>query len=272
MGWVVGADGCRSGWIACIRDLATGKTHVEHVQRFDEIFRLQSPLIAVAVDMPIGLPNSERRRVCETSIREKLGIRRTSVFSTPARSVVEGFGELVTDALNLPNKDQRRVEIARVHQEASLTNKGALGTGLTLQSLFIMPKILEVDRTLSNLVDPTIVIETHPELIFRALAGGDPLETSKQTAAGVIRRLELLSVHGYALIDALWSQLKQEKRLRTADATIDDVVDAAACCLTAELHMSNRTESFPPHHATDHLGRPMRIWAPKSLPQGPVSP
>jgi predicted RNase H-like nuclease len=269
---VAGVDGCRSGWIVCLHCLDTRDTQLMHVKAFHEILQLTMPVKVVAVDMPIGPPDTTHRRECETLVRRMLGDRRASVFSTPARAVLEACGPELVEARRGSTTQARRAAISRVYRKALKINRSVLGTGLSLQSFHIIPKILEVDQCLGTSSQSTTIIETHPELIFRVLAGGTSLGSSKHVEAGIGRRLEILAQNGHAGIEASWAKLKEKLSLHTAHASLDDAIDAAACCVTAEMHALGNTESFPPANVTNACGRPMRIWAPKACTATPVAP
>jgi predicted RNase H-like nuclease len=103
------------------------------------------------------------------------------VFPTPARSVLEATD--FDDAL----RRQRR----------------ATGTGLSLQSWHLVPKIAELDAALGRLGRRRgdRVVETHPELAFTTLAGA-PMRHAKRTPAG--RRERLLALHRH--VERRWTR------------------------------------------------------------------
>ena len=87
------------------------------------------------------------------------------------------------------------------------------------------------------------VIEMHPEVSFRELAGRAVLE-SKHTAAGLERRREILADAGIMLPGAV-------RGLPEAD-----LLDAAVGAWTAARYAEGRASAFPPDHA-ERLGA---IW------------
>jgi predicted RNase H-like nuclease len=164
---------------------------------------------AAGVDIPIGIP-ADGRRVAEGQARRLLGPRRSSVFSTPARPVL--------DASDYPEALQR--------------SRLATGKGVSRQAWNLVPKIVEVDRWMA--MQPpheteAWVFEIHPELAFARLAGA-PLPEPKRGAAGHARRRALLAgavAHDEEGIDRLVGAG------RAAGAGPDDVLDALAVACSA---------------------------------------
>ena len=115
---------------------------------FAEVAQVTAACRRVAVDMPIGLPGPDQTRDCEREARRRLGPRRHSIFSTPARQYLHA-------------------------QEFSQVR------GMSLQSFHLLPKIRELDHWITPERQQR-VMEAHPELCFLRLAGR-PLEFSKKT-------------------------------------------------------------------------------------------
>jgi len=95
------------------------------------------------------------------------------------------------------------------------------------------------------------VIEVHPELSFRRMAGA-PLTTRKATWAGAIQRYALLTTEGM-LIDG---DLGEAGRL----AAVDDVLDAGAAAWTAQRYLRGTARSLPspPERFSDGIA--CAIW------------
>ncbi|MCU1487903.1 MAG: uncharacterized protein JWN67_4649 [Actinomycetia bacterium] len=108
----------------------------------------------IAVDMPIGLPESGRR-ACDSEARKLLGPRRSSVFPVPVRSALAAtsFAEV---------------------------------SGLSIQAWNIVPKIAEVDACW----EPH-VFEVSPELSL-AVVSGAPMAHPKRLPEGRAEREEVL--------------------------------------------------------------------------------
>ncbi|WP_058826997.1 DUF429 domain-containing protein [Haloferax sp. Q22] len=166
---VIGVDGCRSGWVCAVAD--TGGLSVRVVSDFAAVWKLARERDAgrVLVDIPIGLPDSDRR-ACDREARELLGARRATVFFAPVRAVLD----------------------ADSHEAASAANRERTGAGLSIQAWHLVPKIREVDAVLRETPRARDrVFESHPELAFAAFAG-EPLSDSKSMPEGRARRLDVL--------------------------------------------------------------------------------
>ena len=189
------------------------------------------------VDIPIGLPSAERPvlRRCDTMVRELLGPRASSVFAVPAREAVW----------------------ADSYAEACRRNKQILGRKLSLQSWNICPKIREVDAVFR--IAPQLqesVRESHPELCFRLLNGGHPLENPKKSRAGQRIRRELLRSWA-ANLDAVIKQARRNHR--SARLAPDDLLDAIAAAMVARLAAEKKVASVPLAREYDACGLAMEI-------------
>ena len=173
-----GMDGCRGGWVVAIAtDGANGggTLRIDVARDFAEALAFAASASRIAVDMPIGLLDVPQPggRACDRAARAVLGRQGSSVFSPPARPALD----------------------ASDHRDAQRRQ----GAGLSIQTWNIVPRIREVDAAIDASMQPR-VIEAHPELAFRVLAGA-PLER-KSTADGLAERVALLrSVFGAALPD-----------------------------------------------------------------------
>ena len=86
---LVGVDGCRGGWVLAVRSDQERRVRFYVVKSLGSVFRrARAGHAVVAIDMPIGFPESEAR-ACDAEVREELGGRRSSVFSIPCRKAVE---------------------------------------------------------------------------------------------------------------------------------------------------------------------------------------
>jgi predicted RNase H-like nuclease len=173
---------------------------------------------AVALDVPIGLPASGHRH-CDKEAHASLGARRSSVFMTPPRHVLE----------------HDRYAAAR-----------AASPGLTAQAFALISRIRDVDTAL-RAAGPSIharVVECHPELAFRTMTGREL--PRKKSARGALERIEALTAAG--LVDV---------REAPEEAALDDALDAMACAWTAGRWAAGDAEVLGGQ--TDDLGLPMRI-------------
>lgn len=236
---VAGVDGCRGGWVVVIcahhgEGARPGAMMVHLCASFGEVLALAEQPAVIAVDMPIGLNDrfAEGGRRCDQDARRLLGAGWTaSVFSPPARAALDA-----TD-----------------HREAMRRQGG----GLSIQSFNIAPRIREVDALMSPLAQER-VFEAHPELAFRHVNGGRPLNARKHTEAGRQERIRLVrEIFGERLPDAMAAR----RQLGATAMGIDDVLDA--CVLSHVAWLIRQREAYrvpatePPRDARNLR---MEIW------------
>lgn len=185
---------------------------------------------AIGIDIPIGL-SEDGRRVADLEARTLLGPRRSTVFPTPVRAVL--------DAVD--------------YRDALVHSRAACGKGLSKQAWNLMPKIREADD-LVRPEDEPLLFEVHPELAFSRLAGEVLLEP-KKTPQGRARRLALLGA-ALHLDDAAVRMLGAQRP--GPGAAADDVTDAVAVALSARA-LNCGTGTILGDGAQDRLGRTMRI-------------
>ena len=220
MAVVLGADGVsRNRWVVAeVRPGAPMGWHL--VTGVEAVLALAEAVgaVAVALDVPIGLPSSGRRR-CDEEAYAALGARRSSVFMTPPRHVLE----------------HDRYAAAR-----------AASPGLTAQAFALISRIRDVDVVL-RAAGPAIhdrVVECHPEVSFRAMTGREL--SRKKSARGALERIEALTAAG--LVDV---------RNAPDEAGLDDALDAMACAWTALRWAGGTARALGGD--PDELGLPMRI-------------
>lgn len=171
----------------------------------------------ILLDMPIGLAegadgslNRVEDRRCDRDCRKLLPKRRkSSVFPVPARQALHAA-------------------------DPSAANEAATGRRLSRQSLNLLPKIREVDDLVAGLLARGLPVsglldESHPELAFLRLNGGEAPAHGKKEAAGRQERLEILAAAGLP-------EAELERLLQTfvrKQAAPDDLLDAAALALCA---------------------------------------
>ncbi len=175
-----------------------GPTSVHVVSSFGAVLALRP--VSIAVDMPIGLPDAGPR-ACDIAVRARLGVRRSSVFPSPIRPMLE----------------------ARSYAEALTIGRMVDGRGLSRQAFNLIPRIRDVDQHITRRRQAWIG-EAHPELCF-ALLLGTPCAASKKSAAG---RMERLAAIARAYPDALERVTEPHP-----GAAPDDVLDAYALTITA---------------------------------------
>lgn len=209
-----GVDGCAGGW--ALVELVDGRP-VMHlfVAEFAGVLERIRDACLVLVDIPIGLADAARgERRCDVLAWKVLGDRGSCVFPAPIREVVD-LPERCTQA------------------EASARQRQLTGRGLTMQAYCLLPKIREVDSLIRK--NPRLqetVRESHPELCFAALNGGNPVQHGKLSQEG--RRERLAALRRYVpAVDAFIAGVPRSKRRGSAAA--DDVLDALALAVNAWL-------------------------------------
>ncbi len=210
-GPVLGIDGARGGWVGVRWDGT--ELSCAFAATLAGLVEATSPVAVVAVDMPIELEETATR-AAEDQARPLLGPRRSSLFQSPSLGVL-GFAD----------DDYAR---------ANAWSKAHTGRGLSKQAWFLVPKIREVRAFAATSTVP--VLETMPELSFRALRGG-PVPHPKSTWSGLALRIRLLAEAGIVLPDDPGA---------AGRVAPDDLVDAAALAWSARRIATGRAECVPP--------------------------
>lgn len=207
---VAGLDGFKASWVAVLLDDGAFRDAVCFESLGQACARLCG-VVAIAVDIPMGLPAGKAGRAAEEAARIMVGAARaSSVFPTYPREVYEAP----------TREDATRMALA-------LTGKGIGSTAFALKD-----KILEA-RAMS---DPR-VIEVHPEVCFAAMRG-QPLAYAKRTWSGQGERRQLVIDHGIFLPCPV-------DEGGAGDAAPDDLLDAAAAAWTAWRHATGRAVHLP---------------------------
>ncbi|HEU5000102.1 MAG TPA: DUF429 domain-containing protein [Lapillicoccus sp.] len=225
---VLGADDCRAGWVGVVLVDASSRARVCVAPTFAGLVAeaaTKDGLEVVAVDMPIGLPDTTRRRA-DVLARAELGPRRSSVFMTPTR-----------DALAEPT-----------HARASAVNRTHAGEGISTQAFHLRPKLEEVEAV--AFARAYRVVEVHPEVSFARLAG-QPLAWSKKTPAGMRQRRSLLRAAGVGL--------PRPDRVGPG-VGVDDVLDAAVAAWSARRVRNGEAVRLPDPPETFSDRWPAAIW------------
>ena len=210
----VGIDGCKSGWIAISSyPFFFKKAKVNYINDLKDLKLLFPDSSIFLIDIPIGLKNTRKSRLCDLHARKFLGLRKSSIFIPPCK-----------DALL---KDS--------YEEANETNKFKTGKGLSKQAWFLSKKIKEAERQIKS---GTQLKEGHPECSFTTLMGSSP-RASKKTLKGLFERINALTKLGFNLCDLAY-QLSTP-----VDAAADDLLDAAALCWSASRLATGQGKTIP---------------------------
>jgi len=223
----VGVDACRGGWVAVW--VADGRLNARVHKTFAELATAYPHVACIAVDIPIGL-SSAGARACDKAARALLG---------PPR-----------DSSVLPAPDPRLLTVpdfaAATARSMALTQKGV--------SRQVFPRVVEVDDLMTPLLQGWVV-EMHPEVSFRAMAGGTAMAHSKSTPAGYEERRELLA----RTLGIRMPATKLESRDLVPKAAPDEVLDATAAAWTAQRVADGLAERLPETPELDRRGRRMEI-------------
>lgn len=231
---VAGVDAAKGGWVMAVTATTPGSPVAFSVwPSFADLWaeaRYQG-LLAVGVDMPIGLPGEDLRR-SDIEARELLGPRRSSLFWTPPLCTLS----------------------AADHAEANHQARAHAGRGLSIQAFHLLPKVREVravltPKDLAPHAQPQAA-EVHPETSFAVLAG-QPMSVSKRQPGGQAERLAALVPEFSNLAEVPTS---------LPGATTDDLLDATAAAWTAR-RMAESIAMILGAEELDATGYPMAIWA-----------
>jgi predicted RNase H-like nuclease len=228
----VGVDGCRRGWFAAITDGGfSWDTGV--FGSMESLWAQHKNASLILVDIPIGLPFLKRRQ-CDVEARRLLGAKRSSsVFSAPSRAAA----------------------YAENFEAAKSANRRILGGALSVQTWGICRKICDMDRLMTNNLKARKTIrESHPEICFRALAGGRAMAHPKRTNEGIAERLDLVREINRECAKVYEEALAKYKR---KDVARDDILDAIVLALTAGLRAD--LSRIPTEREKDDKGLVMEI-------------
>lgn len=212
---VLGVDACPSGWVGVLLapDARPAALTSGSVAALVELARESADLAVVAIDIPIGLPDSGLRQA-DVLARHALPGKASSVFATLTRSAYT----------------------AETYEAGRVRNLEATGgrTSASAQAYALRTKILEVDEWVRS--RPGVaVIEVHPELCFARLAGAPILPRKKDPDGVAARRAALVRA---GLEPPMW--------MRGIGFGEDDLLDACAAAWTAVRHARGEAESYPP--------------------------
>jgi predicted RNase H-like nuclease len=238
-----GADGCRNGWVVALGygpgdaitriELAVESSASSLIERMSG----HDSQPVVAVDIPIGLPEFTGPRGCDRQARKILGPRWMCVFNPPDRELL-GCGSYA--------------EVQTAVAERKRVDDGA--KGLARQGFNIGPKIKEFDDLICGLDSyPSWLIEVHPELSFRILAGEDLTPKKRPPGKSARRALLEQAFPGLGITSAI-DALKYPERVAE-----DDRLDASIALWSAIRFARGDAEILGGQ--VDTRGIPMRIVA-----------
>jgi predicted RNase H-like nuclease len=231
---IAGVDGCKGGWLCISKNLLSDEISSEVFPSMATLLVEMVKPIVLAIDIPIGLPDSGSRQ-CDKLARKMLGSpRASSVFPAPIRPAMK----------------------ARFRKEADEITRSADGRGVGAQAWGLYTRIREVDEIV--LVDPLArrcIYEVHPEVSFMYWNEGSAIVESKKSDEGMAIRTRLIDKHFGE--DVRSAVLKQHTQSLVRE---DDVNDAFAAVWTAERIYSGSVKVIPNPPELDSMGIEMAMW------------
>ncbi|WP_062516807.1 DUF429 domain-containing protein [Demequina gelatinilytica] len=226
----LGIDACKKGWVVVVIDDA-GWLDAFVAPDITEAERrgiAEFGATTMVVDIPIGIPDSGPRRADQLA-RKFIQPRGSSVFPVPVRAAL----------------------VAPTYEAARAASLAASGKRLSAQAYAIADRILDVDAHVARATIP--LLEGHPEVSFRAMAG-EGLEYAKKTVSGAALRQWLLSARGIEVPVGIERHLPGAAR--------DDVLDAAAMAWTARRVATGDAIRLPPRFIAERFsdGIDSAIW------------
>ncbi len=226
----MGVDGCRTGWVVATTGIdPDSPTTIDVVRAIREVIDAvrNGRVVAAGIDMPIGLA-ADGFRLADADARRILGPRRSSLFSTPPRAVLD----------------------ATTFADALERCRAASGKGMSIQAYNLLTKMREVAAAMRPELQPAIS-EVHPETSFAVLCAR-PCAHPKATAAGFAERVDALHPH-FATLDQLVASRRGVKP--------DDLLDALAAAWTARRVATGTARILGDADAHDELGFRLTISA-----------
>jgi predicted RNase H-like nuclease len=243
---IAGVDGCKAGWFVVVAS-ATKKSSRQNARcgftiensfvacSFAEVLSKTSGCGLVCVDIPIGLSDGATPRQCDVAARKLLGWPRAgTIFPPPIRQCLAAKDPHAASDINLRHS----------------------GKKLNRQSFFIMNKIRQVDEAMTPQLQRR-VREIHPEISFRALNGGKPVQQPKRKLAGRKGRVRLLSPIFPDVQELVAGACKP------GEVAAPDILDALAAAWTAAQAIVGRARTLPSEPERDRKGLRMEILYPQ---------
>ncbi len=230
---VAGVDGCPAGWLMITYD--SGTFYHQIYSGFKKLLSTNHTVDRILVDMPIGLASPGYPRTIDQKLRWQLPGRGSTVFNVPVRDAI----------------------YASQFDEARHINKQMTGKSLSIQSLYLMEKIKQIDTYLINTPKKALKIyESHPELCFKSLNNGKTLLSKKSSIEGQRQRLRILGNYESSIKDLYQNILSSTTRKRVRR---DDIIDAICLCLVNKLAIHDELKFLSDENAKDEHGIEIKI-------------
>lgn len=231
---VAGADGCKGGWLLVHATGIGGLVSHDVCSDATTLISRTAPDGILAIDIPIGISDRDRRQA-DVEAKREIGARRSSVFWSPVRAALG----------------------AATHAEANARNRAASGLGLSAQAFHIMQRIADVDAALrADARAAERVHEVHPEVCFTVMNGGRPMGHPKKRAEGHAERAALIATRFPGAFETI------RAAYRAKQVASDDILDALVALWTAARIRDGMARALPAGATPrDAFGLPMVIHA-----------
>ncbi|WP_010247751.1 DUF429 domain-containing protein [Acetivibrio cellulolyticus] len=231
----VGIDGCDKGWMVAM--LTGSILSIERYNSIADVLSANKAADKFIIDIPIGLADSREEAVHrpENAARKILKGKSFSIFPAPFRSVAR----------------------AKTKLEAWEISK-ALDARASRMTMGIREAVNEIDIFLQeNEGWKNVLLESHPEVCFALLNGGNTVMEKKKKEQGIEKRLEILEEYGIDRISVSRHPLFAKYS--------DDVVDAVCLALIGRLASEGKSTTIPSNDEikADSTGLKMQMIIPK---------
>ena len=137
------------------------------------------------------------------------------------------------------------------YEAASTVNEQVLGKKLPSQSFAFSKMIRQVDDFLSKeMCWQNRLMESHPEVAFQMLNGGNGLQYSKHTEAGIAERITILRSNGVDPVPLVAEFTPKQ---------YEDVLDALCLAVSAKLGCEHEFRTMPKNPVADSRGLKMQM-------------
>ena len=228
--FVVGIDWMKPYWLAA--EIQGNEVAIKKLSNVSEINNFYLNADAVLIDIPVGLPENATENAArpDREARDYLPTeRKPTIFPVPCRQAV-----LIAE-----------------YAEASAENERILGKKLSSTSHGFSKMIRQVDDFLAEDNSwKNRLVESHPEVAFQKLNGGNGLQHSKHRDAGIQERIAILQRYGVDPIP-LFAEFTPKQ--------YEDVLDAVCLAVSAKLGCENGFCTIPESPSCDSRGLKMQM-------------
>ncbi len=225
---------CASGYLAV--NLEDGQAGYRLIESEKDLYDYLDGTGRVFIDIPVGLLDDREVRECDKMLLQKLGPDyKDSVVNPPVRRAV----------------------YAPTYGEANMVSYETMEKRIPMQAWRLSPDIRVLDSYFQqNEENKTRVFESHAELLFQILNGGNRILQKKATKKGLRHRLYLLKEKN-KYVDDFFRDIKEKYRRNQVEE--DKIIDAMALALFALRSSDEPMKTLPENPPQDSTGLPMAI-------------